>query len=229
MYNILYDYVINDVVWTLIDSEARECVVIQITLEIDPAFPGGEKEKQTYHLHPIETEGFDSLCEGFEVVLRSPEELFRSMDDILDYINDPPSYVYPPPTKVIEYEFAIGETLWTVDDDAILLSDLIQTVFDIDPSDEFGQIERTLYYVLPRSMDYSMVVRMEYELFRDYDDAVDYVIEKKKLTPTPTNTPTPTPTAYVTPTPTPSPYPIGIQSEDFDLILDENGDVLLED
>jgi hypothetical protein len=151
------------------------------------------------------------------------------MYDLLDYVSDPPSYVYPPPTKTISYEFAIRETLWTVDDDAILLSDLIQIVFDIDPDDDSGQIERTLYYVLPQSMDYHMIVRMEWELFRDYDDAVDYVIEKKKLTPTPTSTPTPTPTAYVTPTPTPSPYPRGILNEDFELLLDEDGNPLFDE
>ena len=222
MYNVLYDFVINDHVWTLIGSEGKECVVIQITLEIDPDSLGGEKEKQTYHLHPL-----DDGCA--DVILRSPEELFRSMDDLLDYVSDPESYVPPPPTKVISYEFAIGETLWTVDDDAILLSDLIQIVFDIDPDDDSGQIERTLYYVLPRSIDYHMIVRMEWELFRDYDDAVDYVIEKKKLTPTPTQTPTPTPTAYVTPTPTPSPHLGGLQDEDYNLLLDEDGNILFEE
>ena len=192
MYDIGYNFTIDDHVWIADGTSAVECIVTQVTLEVDPSTTEALIELTTYHLRPLTT--------YYQIILKPRDEVFATLDEVVAFISDPEATAPQLNTHIIYYNYTIDETVWVLSGYAVLESQVIQVTFDIDPDGSGGSIERTLYHVLPISVDFSTLIREEIDVYPTKQAAVDHL--KSTYT-----TPTVTPTTTITPTPTVTPTP----------------------
>ena len=223
VYVITYNYKIGDTVFIVHENLVVECVVTQITLEVDPDDTGGLVEYKTYHVYRTNTTS--------AIELRPEYLVFETAELAIDYMFDETKVSPPSQTpNTISYNYIPNDIVWTVNDDLPIEAPVVQVTFDIDPnSTNDGYIERIIYHLLTNDENHSVLLREYYEVFDTMSDAVDYIeyLLEQMLTPTPTvsftptataqqtpsNTPTITPTpsisASATPTPTPTITPTG--------------------
>lgn len=162
-----YNFSIDEVVWITDDTSARECAVTQVTIEIDPVNGESPDVATTYHLRP--------LSSNSDILLRPADVVFGTLEDVVTYISDHTATAPQLGTHTLNYDYTIGDTVWVLDQYAILESTVIQITFDIDPGDMATSVERVLYHVLPDSGNYSTLIREEPEVYPTKEDAVNYI------------------------------------------------------
>lgn len=175
MYSIDYNFAVGEIAWTLDSNSTRECLVTQVTLEVDPT----DVVIKTYHLHPLETE--------FNIILRVGDTVYDTEEKLLQYMLDntrPPSYDN---TYSILYDFTVDDVVWTKVLDNPIECTVTQITFDIDPDDNYAPITEIVYHLLPTTGDeFSVILSTDTNVYATIDQALG-------LTPLPTPTVTPTP------------------------------------
>lgn len=73
----------------------------------------------------------------------------------------------------IEYNYAVGQTVWTKNEKSVVECRVSQITLEFDPDEVEGTIERKTYHLdIADDMDYEILLRLEAEVFETAEDAI---------------------------------------------------------
>lgn len=147
MPSITYNFPIDSSVLAYVGDDLKECTVLRISLEVDPDENGTPVDEIVYHLY---IEG--TMC---DVILREEDEIF--------------SHNIPTP-ETINYQYSLGDTVWSFFKSRIFECNVIQISIDVE---SVGN--SITYNLLPNNVGYNSLDVGEDEVFNTESEVRTYL------------------------------------------------------